>query len=58
MTDPQLILVILGSLFAFWQIVVAGMGIAALASGRYTSMKIGFRTGFIATALFIAAVLV
>lgn len=58
MTDLQLILVILGTFFALYQLCIMGMGIAMLVNGKFTSVKIGWGTGLISAALFIAAVLV
>jgi len=58
MTDLQLILVILGTLMGVFQLCIMGMGIAMLVNGKFTSVKIGWMTGILSAALFIAAVLV
>lgn len=58
MTDLQLILIILGTLFAFLQITVAAMGLILMSRPDVNKVNIGPWTGVISAVLFIAAVLV
>lgn len=58
MTDLQLILVILGSAAAIWQLGLLIAWSRMLGSGKYRSVTVGVGPGVSAVILFIVAVLV
>lgn len=57
MNDIQLILVILGGLFALFQVTLIFLGVAAVVNSR-RNVRVSFISGIMAALLFIVAVLV